>query len=55
MVDTYINNLIPYPDTKVATDLCIGGAVKYAVREGSIVLSDFKLIHVCANVAAIFP
>ena len=55
MVDTYIDNSIPYPDAKVAAVLCIGGAVKYVVREGSNVSSDFILTHVCRNVAAIFP
>ena len=43
MVDTYINNSIPYPDAKVATVLCIGGAVKYVVREGSNISFDFYL------------
>ena len=55
MVDTYINNSIPYPDAKVVTVLCIGGAVKYVLREGSNVSSDFILTHACTNVAANFP
>ena len=54
IVHIYIDNAIPYPDAKVTAVLCIRGAVKYVVREGSNVLCDFILNHVCANVAAIF-
>ena len=55
MIDTYIDNSIPYPDSKVTTVLCIGSVVKYVVRERSNVSSDLILTHVCTNVAAIFP
>ena len=55
MVDTYIDNSIPYPDVKKAAVLCIGGAVNYVVREGSCVLSNFSLTYICANIAIIFP
>ena len=33
IVDTYIYCLIPFPDAKVASTLCISGSVKYEVRE----------------------
>ena len=47
--------MIPYPDPKVATVLCIGGAVKYMMREGSNVSSEFILTHAFTDVVAIFP
>ena len=55
MVDTYIDNSIPYPDAKVAAILCIGGAVKYSVRTGTNINSDFILTHVCPNIKNTFP
>ena len=33
IVDIYIDCLIPFPDAKVASILCIGGPVKYMVRQ----------------------
>ena len=55
MVDTYIDHCIPYPDAKVASILCVGGAIKYMVREGSNISSDFILTHVCSNIKTVFP
>jgi len=40
IVDTYIDVNLPYPDAKVASVLCIGGAIKYELREGSGVSDD---------------
>ena len=54
-MDTYIDSSTPYPDAKVAAVLCVGGAVKYVVREGSQVSSEFILTHISTNVAKIFP
>ena len=55
MVDTYIDNCIPYPDAKVASILCIGGAVKYMVRTISNITSDFILTNICPHIQNIFP
>ena len=50
IVDTYIDNLIPFPDAVVST-LCIGGPVKYAMREefsnlinGNLILVKYYLL-----------
>ena len=55
MVDTYIDNSNPHPDAKVAAVLCVGGVIKYVVREGSQVSSEFILNNISANIAEIFP
>ena len=50
MVDTYIDGCLPYPDAKVASSLCVGGAVKYALRRSSRVLEDWLLENVFCNI-----
>ena len=54
MVDTYIENSIFYPDAKEAAVLCVGGAVKYVMREVSQVSFEFILTNICTNIAKIF-
>lgn len=41
IVDTYIGTVLPYTDAKVASVLCVGGEVKYEIKEGSIVTDEF--------------
>ena len=55
MVDTYIDGCLPYPDAKVASSLCIGGAVNYALRRESRVSEEWLLEHVSFNIARLFP
>ena len=55
MVDTYIDGFLPYPDAKVASSLCIGGAVKYDLRRDSRVSEQWLLEHVSFNIARLFP
>ena len=55
MVDTYIDNSIPYPNAKVSTVLCIGGPIKYVVRESSQIYSEFILTNISAYKAKILP
>ena len=43
IVDTYIGTVLLYPDDKVASVLCVGGAVKYEVKEDSGVTDEFIL------------
>ena len=43
IVDSYIGTVLPYPNAKVASVLCIGGAVKYEIKEGSGVTDKFIL------------
>ena len=43
IVDTYISTSLPYPDTKVAAVLAIGGAVKYKVKPDSRISDNFIL------------
>ena len=55
IVDVYIDNTIPYPDVKVASILCVGGAVKYVVREGVGISDRFLLTYVAPSIAQQFP
>ena len=55
MVDTYIDGCLPYPDAKTASSLCVGGAVKYALRRSSRVSDDWLLENVSSNIARVFP
>jgi hypothetical protein len=50
MVDTYIDTSLPYPDAKVAETLCVGGAVKYALRRGSGISEQWILDHVSVHI-----
>jgi hypothetical protein len=50
MVDTYIDTSLLYPDTKVAEALCVGGAVKYALRRGSGISEQWILDHVSVHI-----
>ena len=49
-VDTYIDPSLPYPDAKVASVLCIGGAIKYMLREGLDVDDVWVAEHVVPNI-----
>ena len=57
IVDTYIDCLIPFPDAKVASTLCIGGPVKYVVREefASTITENLIFELVGANISNLFP
>ena len=55
IVDTYIDVSLPYPDAKVASSLCVGGPVKYALRRDSRITEDWLVEHVSPNIARIFP
>ena len=55
MVDRYVDNSIRYPDAKVEVVLCVGYAIKYVVREGSQVSSEFILTNISAYKAKILP
>jgi hypothetical protein len=49
--DGYDDMELPYPDAKVAAVLCLGGPVKYKLREGSNINSRFILQHVVPKIA----
>ena len=57
IVDTYIDCLIPFPDAKVASTLCIGGPVKYVVREefASTITENLIFELVGVNISNLFP
>ena len=50
-VDTYLDTSVPYPDAKVCTAICIGGAIKYAVRKGAGIDDAWILKNVVPNIA----
>ena len=51
----YIDVSLPYPDAKVAAALCVGGAVKYGLRNGCGVSDAFIVEHVTPFIAAKYP
>ena len=55
IVDTYIDCLIPFPDAKVASTLCIGGPIKYSVSEGVNIDETIILRCVGTNILSHFP
>ena len=44
IVDTYNNCLIPFPDAKVASTLCIVSPIKYVVRH-KFTIDDNIVLH----------
>ena len=55
IVDLYIDNVLPYPDGKVAGSLCVGGPIKYELKQGSRITENFLLTHVAPHIASFFP
>ena len=57
IVDTVIDCLIPFPDAKVASTLCIRGLVKYVVREEfSNLINDNLILQLTgSNITNLFP
>jgi len=55
IVDLYIDNVLPYPDGKVAGSLCVGGPIKYELKEGSRITENFLLTNVAPHIASFFP
>ena len=53
-IDTYIDPSLPYPDAKVASVLCIGGPIKYVLREGLDIDEGWVAEHVVPNIQAEF-
>jgi len=47
--DVYDDIELPYPDTKVAARLCVGGPVKYQLRENSGITDNWMLETVIPN------
>ena len=52
IVETYLDNCIPYIDAKVAAANCKGGAIAYCVNENSGISDDWILTHVVPNMYA---
>jgi hypothetical protein len=55
VVFRYISTILPYPDAKVASRLCIGGPVKYVLKEGSNLSDQWLLVHIVPNLLRRFP
>jgi hypothetical protein len=53
-VDDYIDVTLPWPDAKVASKLCIGGPIKYVLKEGSGLCDDWLFEHVVPNILKCF-
>ena len=51
----YIDCLIPFPDAKAASTLCIGGPIRYVVRPEFAIDDDFILHCVKTNISSFFP
>lgn len=55
VVDMYIDSSLPFPDAKVAGSLCIGGPIKYVLRQDSRVSDDWIVENVTPGIAGVFP
>ena len=55
IVDTYIDDVILYPDAKVASTLSIEGAAKYVVLNEYNISDDYILHYVIPNISQILP
>ena len=55
IVDSYIDVTLLYPDAKVAAVLCVGGPIKYTVRDGVSISADWIVQFVVPNIAIHFP
>jgi hypothetical protein len=53
--DVYEDTILEYPDAKVAATLCIGGPIKYSLRENSGVDNAWLGEHVVPNIATRYP
>ena len=49
--DIYEDTILPYPDAHVASALCIGGPIKYDLRDGSGLDDGWIKVHVIPNIA----
>ena len=50
VVDTYISTELPYPDACVAKCLCVGGAIKYQLKDDCELSEDWILNYVVPNI-----
>lgn len=55
VVDRYIDVTLQYSDAKVAAALCIGGAVKYKLKEAAGITEAWLLQNVVPNIERRFP
>jgi len=46
----YVSTLLPYQDAKVASKLCMGGPVKYALQDGNNITQAWLLEYVVPNI-----
>jgi len=51
----YVSTALPYQDAKVASKLCIGGPIRYALRDGSNITDAWMLHNVLPHIAQRFP
>ena len=52
--DTYDDMELPYPDTKAAGMLCVGGPCSYQVKTNSGITTDWILSNVVPNIANVY-
>ena len=53
--DPYQDTLLPYPDAKVASVLCLGGPIKYELRGDSGIDNNWIGEHVVPNITIRYP
>jgi hypothetical protein len=53
--DGYVEVTLPYPDAKVAAKLCIGGCIKYQLRQNSGITDEWIAEFVVPNILRRFP
>ena len=54
MQEKYADVLLPWPDVKAAASLCVGGPVKYKVKEGCGISDEWLVLHVAPGIASQF-
>ncbi len=51
----YVSTTLPYQDAKVASKLCMGGPIQYALHHGSNIMDTWMLHNVVPHIAQHFP
>ena len=52
--DTYADTVLPWPDIKAASVLCMGGICKYRIKSGLNISDNWLANHVCPNIQYCF-
>ena len=54
MQEKYADTVMPWPDIKCASKLCVGGACKYKLKNGCGISDDWLVSNVTPSIAAVY-